>query len=117
MAYINTKTVPITDYSIMSVFVRPYSRLLKVMIKRKELILLFISENHKGGENTKLFNFKLIKGIYQTDSYIDNEYDFFDTIRVVDDDNIDYYHVFYQEIKTINEERNEKIDNFLNQEF
>lgn len=117
MAYLNTKNITLAEHSVMSLSVSPYTKLVNVKVKNGELLAIFLSEQIDNWSNSKIFNFKVIRGQYQTNIYIDSFYNYFDTVKIIDDERVEWYHIFYQEIKTIEESRNERIDTFLNQEF
>lgn len=120
MKYISTRNVFLDQYNTMSCQVPPFSKLLNILVSggsSKELNLIFEStETSSGSNNSKTFNFKAISGLEQQDNYIDDRWIYFDTIRLQDGDWIDYYHIFYEEIKTLQETRDSKLDEIINDE-
>jgi len=120
MKYISTRNVFLDEYNTMSCQVPPFSKLLNIIViggSSKELNLIFEStETSTGTNNSKTFNFKAISGLTQKDNYIDDRWVYFDTIRLQDGDWIDYYHIFYEEIKTLQETRDSKLEEIISDE-
>ena len=117
MAYISSKIIGSIINTQLSISVEPYTKLLNLLIIKSELIGIFSTEGYNNWNGLKTFNFRIMRGVSQFNNYIDDDYIFFDTIKVVDDETIEFYHLFFHEIKTLDETRDKKIDNFLNQEF
>jgi len=65
----------------------------------------------------KTFLFKVLKGIYQSNTVIMDGFEYFQTIKKEDDDVVEHYHVFIQDIKSLAEQRDSKIGEVMNQDF
>jgi hypothetical protein len=118
MKYISTRNIFLDEYNITSCQVPPFSKLLNVLINSRELNLVFESpeSSQAGMNNDKTFNFKIISGLIQQDTYIDERWKYFDTIRTQEGDVIDYYHIFFEEIKTLQETRDSKLQEIIDDE-
>ena len=117
-----TKTIfiPQNDYSVKSCDLPPYSKLLNIHIVGKdEMNLIFESPsmdtNNYGnyGSDKKTFTFEILSGLYQDNNIIDEKFVYHDTIRVQESDFIEYYHIFYDEGKSISEIRDEKLEDII----
>ena len=118
MKFISTRNLFIDTYNTMSCQVPPFSKLLNVLVCSGEMNLIFESteSSNNGLNNLKTFNFKVIDGLVQQDTYIDERWEYFDTIRTQDGDIIEYYHIFYEEIKTLQETRDNKLQEIIDDE-
>lgn len=116
MKYISTRNVWIDQYNTMSCQVAPFSKLLNVIVIGGEMELIFESSesSDSGINNTKTFNFKVLTGLSQNDTYIDERWEYFDSVRTQEGDIIEYYHIFFEEIKTTQELRDNKIEEIIN---
>ena len=121
MSYIHTSSMPI-DYIGKNTVIRcpPYSKLLNIHIKQNFLYVTYKSDIYVTNyveHNWKTFEFIILKGLILSNSLIQNQYEYFDTIRVLEDDIVEYYHIFVNEIKSIEEERDNKIESLMDQDF
>ena len=81
-----------------------------------EFIFESSESSNNGMYNDKQFNFKVITGLQQYDTYIDERWRYFDTIRTQEGDVIEYYHIFFEEIKTLKETRDYKLQEIIDDE-
>lgn len=118
MKYILTRHSYIDEYNTVSCQVPPFSKLINVVVVSRDVRLIFESpeSSDNGTNNNKTFNFKFLGGLDQNDTYIDERWEYFNTYRVQDGDDIDYYHVFFEEIKTLQETRDNKLQEIIDDE-
>lgn len=118
MKYISTRNLFIDQYNTMTCTVPPFSKLLNVIVIGNEMEFIFesIESSNHGSNNGKQFNFKVITGLHQKDTYIDERWEYFDTIRTQEGDFIEYYHIFFEEIKTLQETRDSKLQEIIDDE-
>lgn len=114
--YIHTSTIP-----FHTTFIKcpPYSKILHFHISGSQYHITFQSEEYVGNAESdwKTFNIKVLNGINLNNQSIPNTYEHFTTIRHQDNDFIDYYHIFIDEIKSLSEQRDGKIGEIMDQEF
>ena len=117
--YINTSSLSFDIYGYSPTYMSclPYTKILHLIIKGSSLIVTSSSESHVGynhSDHTKQFNFKVLKGLYQNNSHItESDYEYHSTLRVEENDMIEYYHIFVQEIKSLDELRDSKIERIV----
>lgn len=116
--YIQTSTLPINSYNDTSfILCPPYSKILHVCVRRDDLIITYSSDLYVdiygSKDNWKKFNFLVINGLQHNNTNIKDEFDYFNTIRVEESDFIDYYHIFIQEVKSVAEMRDVKIESIV----
>jgi|SaaInlV_165m_DNA_1040744.scaffolds.fasta_scaffold06438_6 hypothetical protein len=109
-------TIPQYDYDIQNCNVPSYSKLLNINIVGNEMNIIFESPTVGTNNDTKVFSFKVITGLYQNNTFIDNRFIYHDTIRVQESDFIEYYHIFYDEIKSPDELRDDKLQEIISDE-
>lgn len=115
--YIHTSTIPLTETFIKC---PAYSKILHIHIKNNQYVITFKSESYVGynsDNDWKKFNIKTLGGLMQNNQHLTDNFEYFTTIRVVEDDFIDYYHIFIEEVKSVAELRDNKIDEIMDQEF
>lgn len=115
--YIHTSTIP-----THSTFIKcpPYSKILHFHIRNGQYHITFQSESYVGyspESDWKTFNILILNGIMLNNSSVPNTHEYFTTIRYQDDDFVEYYHIFLEEIKSLSEQRDSKIGEIMDQEF
>ena len=121
MSYIHTSSMPI-DYIGKNTVIKcpPYSKLLHVHIKQNFLYATYKTEQYVTNypeHNWKSFEFIVIRNLVVANQPIQKEYEYVDTIRSLEDDMVSYYHVFVNEVKSIEEQRDSKIETLMDQDF
>lgn len=126
MKYINTTSCSFSDYvsGTSTTFIKcpPFSKILNIQIRNWMLNITYQSDEYVNVYNGnfsdfKTFNFIVLTGLNQNNKSIPDFFEYFDTIKVFEDERVEYYHVFIQEIKTLQEIRDSKIDELMDQEF
>lgn len=126
MNYINTTSCSFSDYinGSSNTFIKcpPFSKILDIQVRNYMLNITYQSPDYVNVYNSnfsdfKTFNFIVLVGLTQNNKSIPDFFEYFDTIKVFEDERVEYYHVFIQEIKTIQEIRDGKIDELMDQEF
>jgi len=123
--YINTVQINFDRYGSnpSSIKCYPYSKVLHVHVKSGYLVITYSSEMYSdaniglSGDPYKTFYFKVLTGLIQTNMVMERGYEYFDTIRVSEDEMIQDYHIFMLEHKTVDEVRDEKLNKLMDQEF
>lgn len=117
LMYIHTSSITIDFYGDLTKINCPsYSKILAIFIKSKILYVTFQSEyyiTYDYDSSWKSFKFKIITGFSQNNHNIPSCYDYLDTIRVEEYDTIEYYYVFVEEIKSLSERRDSKINTIM----
>lgn len=123
MKYLSTIEHQISEYTDNIIQVEPYTELLNISIRGSKLILLFkgdynCTNPHNNYQEKKTFTIKVIKGDYISNFEIGDDFEYHSTIRRENDDYIEYYNIFYIERKTLDELRNDKLNDIIDdQEF
>ena len=126
MKYINTTSCSFSDYvsggSTNFIKCPPFSKILNIHIRNWMLNITYQCDEYVNIYNSnfpdfKTFNFIVLIGLTQNNKSIPDFFEYFDTIKVFEDERVEYYHVFVQEIKTVQEIRDGKIDELMDQEF
>lgn len=123
MKYLSTIEHQISEYTDNIIQVEPYTELLNISIRGSKLILLFkgdynCTNPHNNYQEKKTFTIKVIKGDYISNFEIGDDFEYHSTIRRENDDCIEYYNIFYIERKTLDELRNDKLNDIIDdQEF
>ncbi len=120
--YIHTFVVNLNTYDKMFINCPEYSKVVNIAIRSGQLYITVTSESYVNLYNgydsiTKTFNIKVLLGIQQNNTHIEKGYKFYNLLRTEINDIIEYYYVFVEEIKTVAELRDGKIDEIMNQEF
>lgn len=118
MRYINSKEIDINLFSQTTTLRCPkFSEILNVHVKGSKLIITYSSisnTNLDNNENSyKSVNFKILYGLYLNNSIVDDSYEYFNTLKVEQDDTINFYHIFIENIKTLDEKRELKLVDIL----
>ncbi len=131
MKITKSQVVSFNDYSNMASFTTPsYSKLLNVIIENLNFIIIYEYDTmDEINENKKQFNFRIIKD--RELSFSEFNYEYYKTIIEEDQpklssylsgdqinlsiipSNKKYYHIFVHEIKSMEELREEKLENIL----
>lgn len=118
--YIHTSSMPIDWYGKTTIKCPPYSKPLHIHIRNQMLYLTFRSETYVSSyveSNWKTFDFIILQNLIQNNSNVPNGFEYFETIKMTDDDVINYYHLFIQENISVEEQRDGKITELMNQDF
>ena len=117
--YIHTHSIQYDTYNSSFLSCPPYSKILNIIIKNGNLIITFSSEqyvttNYNNSYSNKTFYFKVLTGLHQNNTSIPPDYQYHSTLRVQENDMIEYYHIFIHEIKSADELRDSKINEVIN---
>jgi len=123
--YIHTVQTNFDRYGTIpsSIKCYPYSKVIHVHIKSGYLIVTYSSEMYSSGnigigsDPHKTFNFRVLTGLTQNNTPMDRGYEYLTTIRVSEDEMVQYYHIFMMEHKTLDEVRDDKLNKLMDQEF
>jgi hypothetical protein len=106
------------DYDVQSCNVPSYSKILNInIVGRDDMNVTFEAPTESRSDDSKIFSFKVLTGLYQDNTFIDDRFIYHDTIRVQESDYIEYLHIFYEEIKSLDELRNEKLSDIIDEDF
>ena len=122
MKYLSTVEQEFQEHLDTFVNVEPYTELLNVSIRGSKLVLLFkgdynCTNTHNNYEEKKNFTFKVIRGDYINNIEISENFEYHSTIRRENDDHIEYYNIFYEERKTLDELRDDKLNDIIDEDF
>jgi hypothetical protein len=122
MKYLSTVEQEFQEYLDTFVNVEPYTELLNVSIRGSKLVLLFkgdynCTNPHNNYEEKKSFTFKVVRGDYINNLEISENFEYHSTIRRENDDHIEYYNIFYEERKTLDELRDDKLNDIIDEDF
>lgn len=127
MKYINTINSQFSDYKYnggsSACFIKcpAFSKILNIQIKNSMLNIIYQSNEYvniyENNGEFKTFTFIVISGLIQNNTTIPDSFEYFDTIKTLEDDRVEYYHIFIQETKSLKEIRDNKIDELMNSEF
>lgn len=113
--YINTITIGINEYTTNFMNCPPFSKILDIRIGyNKSMVITYSSESYVyPSDYTKSFYFHIIKGNCIVNMSVPTGYVFFKTIRAEENDFIEFYTIFIQENKTLDELRDSKIEEVI----
>jgi hypothetical protein len=122
MKYLSTVEQEFQEHLDTFVNVEPYTELLNVSIRGSKLVLLFkgdynCTNPHNNYEEKKSFTFKVVRGDYINNLEISENFEYHSTIRRENDDHIEYYNIFYEERKTLDELRDDKLNDIIDEDF
>jgi len=122
MKYLSTVEQEFQEHLDTFVNVEPYTELLNVSIRGSKLVLLFkgdynCTNPHNNYEEKKSFTFKVVRGDYINNLEISENFEYHSTIRRENDDHIEYYNIFYEERKTVDELRDDKLNDIIDEDF
>jgi len=122
MKYLSTVEQEFQEHLDTFVNVEPYTELLNVSIRGSKLVLLFkgdynCTNTHNNYEEKKSFTFKVVRGDYINNLEISENFEYHSTIRRENDDHIEYYNIFYEERKTLDELRDDKLNDIIDEDF
>ena len=104
-SYLYNTTIPINCPT--------FSKILKIFVRGDQMFVIFSSPIPFSSNQSKRFDIKVLTGLYQLDTIVDDKFTYYDTIRTENSDRIEYYSIFYQEIKSLEELRDGKIDEII----
>jgi hypothetical protein len=113
--YINTASINVDTYGTPFISCPAFSKVLHIHVKHNQLVITYSSEqmintyNNVSDGTFKTFQFKVLKGLHQNNTHIMMGFEYFNTIRISEDDMVEYYHIFINEIKSLAEQRDNKI--------
>lgn len=113
--YINTTSISIDTYGVQFINCPAFSKILHIHIKSNQLVITYSSElfintyNNNNDGTFKTFQFKVLRGLHQNNANVMMGFEYFDTIRISEDDMVEYYHIFINETKSLAEQRDNKI--------
>lgn len=119
MKYISSITLQMANNSPLYINTKPYTKLLDVLIKNEnELTLIFEGDygcldTQYSYDRKKNFSFEVLSGDFINNEFVNEGYTFLKSTRAQIGDFIEYYYIFYKEDKTLDEERDEKLENIL----
>ena len=121
MKYISLGTLQIGNNSPLYITTKPYTKLLDVFIKQRDELSLIFEGNYgcldTYSNNTydpqKNFSFIVLSGGFINNELVDADYKFFKSVRLQENDFIEYYYIFYKEDKSLDEIRDEKLEDLL----
>jgi hypothetical protein len=94
-----------------------FSKILNIHIRNDMMAITYSSPNMINTFDTsshhKRFNFRIIKGNYITNQHVVDDFKFFTTLRYEEFDTINYHNIFIEEIKSISELRDGKINEII----
>jgi len=115
--YINSTIIPLQPWMTSFVILPPFSKVLNISIRSGSMFIMYSSttyDNKLTGGNSKTYNIRVLLGLEISNQQIPDGFKFLNTIKTIENDIVEYYHIFIDEVMSLSEIRDSKIDEVIN---